>query len=199
MKDYIKSLEPMGWCVTILDKPDFNPQLHIDCYNRVIREIEERYIPVYNSDLVEVSTVNCCCSECAKYQGRIYSLYGKDPRFPRFPDWLINTKGMHCSLYFYPFIYGISHAAYVDGDVIRASNRPFIDDRSQECIENYERIISEYKDEMYDRNIYPQLAEKCPDSAPKTYGAYRRMKKQKSKGYLKLAEEAKKVGIELPL
>lgn len=197
MFDELKSLEPKGTGIILSEE---SIQGQFDVYNAVINRVKQLYMVEYDSDLIEVSTTNCCCSECAKYIGRIYTLTGMDTRFPLFPEWLIKTKCAHClGISIFPFIYDSHTPTYVEGDAIETSNKPFVDNRPQEHIDAYNRIISEYEEEMRDRGIYPLLVEKCPNTAPKTYGAYRRMKKQKSKGYLKLVEAAKAVGIELPL
>lgn len=195
--EYIKSLEPMGWCVTLLkdDSTNLNPW----GFEELIRKVKEEYIPKYNSDLIEVTgTPACACPECAKYRERIFSLFGMDDRFPRFPEWLIKTKNLHCGLSMYPFEYGFSRPTF-SGDIFEMSNRPFVDDRPQEYIDTYYKLIAEYKEEQQDRATFAMLEEDYPDIAPKSYGAYRRMKKAKTKGYLKLAEELKKDNIELPL
>ncbi len=85
----------------------------------------------YKSDLVEMSTVHGCCGECAKYQGRIYSLSGQDPRFPLLPDIVIQTGRLHkdCSHVLYNYIEG-DRPFYLEGDIFEVSNRPFVDDRS---------------------------------------------------------------------
>ena len=175
--------------------------MYVRAFDSTVSTIKERYIPQDNSDLVEVDVIRSCCPECAKYQGRIYSLFGMDDRFPRLPEWLLQTKGAHCGHIMYPFIYypDIRTQTYVEGDVFETSNRPFEDDRPQEDIDIYLRIIAEYKEEQQDRATFAMLEEDYPDIAPKSYGAYRRMKKAKTKGYLKLAEELKKDNIELPL
>ncbi len=205
-EEYIKNLEPMGRCETFLrENPDIF-DMHVRAFDSTVRTIKERYIPVDNSDLIHVDYIRCCCPECAKYQGRIYSLFGMDKRFPRLPEWLLQTKGAHCGHIMYPYIYypDIPTSLYVKGefvnvDAIEPSNRPFEDDRPQEDIDIYLRIIAEYKEEQQDRATFAMLEENYPDIAPKSYGAYRRMKKAKTKGYLKLAEALKKDNIELPL
>lgn len=62
------------------------------------------------TDLVEMSSHPNCCAECAKYQGRIYSVSGKDTRFPPLPKQVFVYGGIHpgCRHDFYPIIYGIS-------------------------------------------------------------------------------------------
>lgn len=97
----------------------------------------------FNTDLVIMSVHGNACPECAKYQGRVFSLSGKDRRFPKIPDVFWKYGGIHpgCGHSFYPFIYGVT-----DGDmsytlsvqkisnrkyaknIVAFSNRPFVDD-----------------------------------------------------------------------
>ena len=102
------------------------------------------------TDLVEMSCHGCVCSECAKYQGRVFSLSGKDRRFPKIPDAFFEYGGIHegCSHTFSP-CYGNTDALFYDNtlryyptikkkyqkDIITFSNRPFVDDRPPEDIE----------------------------------------------------------------
>ena len=46
---------------------------------------EKDVIDVFGG-LVESFDLECCCEECAKYAKRIFSIDGKDKRFPRLPD-----------------------------------------------------------------------------------------------------------------
>ena len=197
MFEYFKQLTPIGLCVTS-PNADETIEIHINAYKASIALVEE-YILKHNSDLVEVSNPNCCCPECAKYTGRIYSLKGLDKRFPKFPRWFAQTQCAHCGIQIYPFIYGFSSPTYVEGDIFETSNRPFVDDRPQEYIDMYNQIIAEYLEDLQDRNDYAYLQQILPDATPKSYSAYRRMKNQKTKGYLKLVETAAEHGIELPL
>jgi len=199
MHKYIKELLPIGLCATYPNSDEVI-ETDIKSYEITITKIKEIYMKKHNSDLVEVSsTPACCCPECAKYIGRIYSLTGMDNRFPVFPLWLAQTKCAHCGIQIYPFIYGFSSPTYVEGDIFETSNRPFVDDRPQEHINNYYKIIADYEEEQRDRKDYAYLELELSDIAPKSYGAYRRMKKQKTKGYLKLVEAAAEHGIELPI
>lgn len=83
------------------------------------------------TDLVEASYHRGCCGECAKYRGRWFSISGKDKRFPKMPvDYGCTCEGIDFS----PVIYGISEPTYADEieDIIEYSNRPFVDDRTEE-------------------------------------------------------------------
>ncbi len=140
----------------------------------------------FNSDLVEIGYVNSCCPICAKYRGRVFSLKGEDERFPLFP------KDFHedCGLRSFPFVYGISCPAHCNKDeIIEFSNRPFIDDRTEEQKAGYHRILQEREEDKQreiDRTDYNWLWENMPEICPKSFSAYRRMKKSNSAGYQKI-------------
>lgn len=85
------------------------------------------------TDILEATYFLSCCSECAKYRGRLFSISGKDKRFPKKPENYICT----CSgLVYYPFIYNISKPIIYDYgikmDILKFSNRPFVDDRTEQ-------------------------------------------------------------------
>ena len=95
-----------------------------------------------NTDLVEMTYELACSSEQAKYRGRVFSISGKDKRFP-----YLNSEVLACGLTFYPFIYGISEPCYCKPkDIIEFSNRPFIDDRTEKEKSDYELSL---KDKYY--------------------------------------------------
>lgn len=144
------------------------------------------------TDLVEASYYAPCDSETAKYRGRIFSLHGKDKRFP-----LLTQVVMNCDLEFYPYIYGISEPnSCKRGSEIEYSNRPFIDDRSPKEKEAYEKqlkkcSISDNEDEYY--WIYEHL----PEIAPKSLSGYTRMKNTKSKNFIKIVDAARELGYDI--
>lgn len=153
------------------------------------QEMYDQIFGEYNSDLVEIGSVNCCCSICAKYRGRVFSVRGEDKRFPMLP------KDYHedCGLRSFPFVYGLTRPTYCEADeVIEFSNRPFVDDRTEEQKEGYQRILQEReenKQREIDRADYNWLWENIPEICPKTFNAYRRMKKANSKGYIEIQEK----------
>ncbi len=100
------------------------------------------------------------CPECAKYQGRVFSINGKDPRFPPLPPPFFEFGAIHkgCGHLFSPYIHGCNDPMldytlqfYKDikrsykKDIIAFSNRPFIDDRSPEDIAEANRIMEEQR------------------------------------------------------
>lgn len=152
------------------------------------------------TDLVEMSKDYCTCGECAKYQGRIFSISGKDSRFPKLPEQVFIYGGIHkgCRHTFHTYTDGISTPQYcTKEEAIAYSNRPFIDDRSEEEKAEYEKKQQEEKMMIQDRINYDKICEFLPDIAPKSFGGYRKMKNSNSKNFQKILEEAKKKGIDI--
>ncbi len=151
------------------------------------------------SDLVEVSWVSGCCEVCGKYRGRIFSLGGKDSRFPRLPD----NFHAECGLSFSPFYFGVSKPQYAKSDgeaLIAEMNRPFFDTRTEEDIASYEQILrhrNELQASEMRRAEYDWLWEYLPEICPKSLAAYSRMKATCKKSYQRLMIEAAKLGKEL--
>lgn len=102
------------------------------------------------TDLVWLSVHRGACSECAKYQGRVFSLTGKSKRYPQIPlpFWTYGKIHPYCRHTFYPYIEGVSSGLLEEAltvqkikkwrytrNLIAFSNRPFVDDRPQEEID----------------------------------------------------------------
>lgn len=149
------------------------------------------------TDLVEMTEHYCTCGECAKYQGRVFSISGKSKTFPKIPDAFFIYGAIHegCRHSFYPY-FEDSTPTYHE-NIVEYSNRPFIDNRSQEEIEQYESEQKAQKDLIKDREDYDWIWENLIDIAPKSFSGYRRMKNANSANYQKLckvaAEKGKKI------
>lgn len=151
------------------------------------------------TDLVEKTAHHPTCGECAKYQGRIYSLSGADGRFPKLPDFIFERGCVHedCRHLFYPYVYGLSSPAYIKGDPRRVSNRPFVDDRPEQEKIAWDEMERARVEEVNDRYNYSILAKKLPEIAPKSFSGYRRMKNANTDNYRRLMENAKEKDIKL--
>jgi len=153
-----------------------------------------------NTDLVITSEVAICCRECAKYAKRIFSISGKDKRFPLFPNYFKLDLPEHafCVNFFYPFMLDLSNPVWsYKGNLFTWSNRPFIDERTNEQKEYFKNRVENNNQEVIDRKKYDYLREFFPEIAPKSFGGYRRMKNLRSANYLKLLDEANQKGIDL--
>ena len=196
------------------------------CVNELFAEIEAKNTQIIEqkteevcddlgTDLVEATYFFGCCSVCAKFRGRWFSITGKDNRFPKKP--IINNC-MCSGLDFNPVFIGISEPTYKEyfrpnDDIISFSNRPFIDDRSEREMEYYnndqkEKDIAVWYEPYRIRLLsykhktdveYQWVCDNLPEIAPKSVNGYSRMKNSNSKGFQKLADEAEKKGYSLRL
>lgn len=144
------------------------------------------------------------CGECAKMIGRVYSVSGKDKRFPKLPEYTKKHGNFHngCRCTMTPYFIEEGEIFHHGNRVnaIKASNRPYIDDRTQHEISAYETYLdylAEIEKKENDRKEYQLLSEKLPDIVPKSFGAYRRMKNSKTKNYQKLVIYANEIGIKI--
>lgn len=183
-----------------------------------------------HTDLVIMSSHENSCTECAKYQGRVFSLSGKSSKFPKIPDVFFTYGAIHegCRHSFSPYCDGISSAPLKytlsiqktsnkkhSKNIVTFSNRPFVDDRPPEVIEEAARFQDELKAEAQKRQIYyDTIIEKdaerwqckrefnwiqsnLPELCPKSLSGYRRMKSQNTKNYQKIKALAAEKGVKL--
>ena len=158
---------------------------------RVLKDAAE----IYNNDLIEIPALYTSCGECAKYQGRIYSVYGKDSRFPKLPKHILENGYIHngCrhTLMNYFYHEGAKIEIYdemgnsIEKDVIQYSNRPFVDNRTETEKNRYLKLpkpaigIDAEEKKLLNFRQYCLIKYNNPDSAPKSFSAYmRKLNKQ---------------------
>lgn len=152
------------------------------------------------TDLVIVEDSGVCCSKCAMYRKRVYSMTGNDKRFPQFP----NDFHYKCGISPTPFIWGVSEPSFECKNIIKYSNRPFVDDRTQEEVQRYNNwhALMEETEEKEQRKAQAQkeyfwLQENLPDICPKSLSGYSRMKNANTENFQRIAQEAAKLGKKL--
>lgn len=164
------------------------------------------------TDLIEVRASCPVYGKCAAYRNRIYSISGKDERFPALPmDIITSGHGLSC-LSFWPFIYGIMEPSFDCDNIISYSNRPFVDDRTQYEIDRYtqcqiavdRRKAQEKAAEIYklenakaykeDSETLQWLQSNLPALCPKSVTGLRRMRNANSSNWQKIVEQAKTLG-----
>lgn len=164
--------------------------------NRHKQEIE--HLKKLGCKLTITNRIGGCCQECAKYGRRIYSIDGTDKRFPIVPEYECTCPGI--SFLFWQE--GISDTHFPTEDYVEYSNRPFIDDRTEEEKRNYLHFL--------DRQVYDSVVEKdkkdycilksiIPDDLPKSFSAYRRMKNENTKKFKEISNKASILGIDISL
>lgn len=157
------------------------------------------------TDLVEVSWVDICCETCGKYRGRIFSISGRDKRFPKFPSDFCHR----CGLSVYPIIEGVSVPAHSDPEhMVEQAQRPLVDTRTPEQIEAYGKKCRDMQREQEqkenyiarerkDHEDYAWIRENLPDLMPKTFSGYRRMRTMNTANFQKLRAKALELGREI--
>ena len=184
----------------------------------------------FDTDLIIMSVHGCTCSECAKYQGRVYSISGKHQLFPKIPSFINDTGTVHdkCGHSFFPYIHGVNDPDLdytlsvhplkdqrFGANIVVFSNRPFVDDRTDECIAAAAearqkeaeslKMQQEYEERMIEiearrgretRDFY-WLQEIFPEKCPKSVTGYRRMKTQNTKNYQVLKSLAAERGRDI--
>lgn len=194
INDYVKNIP---------NKPIDLLNLHKISLDHALKDCKK-----YHTDYVVMSAHLSCCAECNKLQGRVYSISGKSNIFPKLPDVIMKTGRVHpkcrhnISTYFFnnDGTDTIRDKNGHDVDAIKASQRPYIDDRSDSEKESYRNYLKE-KENEYQKGIdeieYYTIRATLPDIAPKSFGGYRRMKNQQTKNYLKIAKIAEGNGIKI--
>ncbi len=157
--------------------------------NRINREIYG------NTDIVETNEIAFVCGECAKYTKRRFSISGQSKKYPKLPEYLLEKLPEHkyCGIVVYPVLDGVSEPVWnYKGDLIKYCNRPFVDERTKEQKELFEKEVREKEEVAVDKEFYDIIFEKCPDIAPKSFSGYRRMKATNSSNYQNILIEAEK-------
>jgi hypothetical protein len=142
-------------------------------------------------DLVFVNFVGITCQYCAKYQGRVYSISGNDKRFPKLD--VRPPYHSHCVHSFTPWIEDYTSAEDVEQMVV-ASGRPFVDNRTERNIKRYKEIqtLKSRKNETRKQWIrYKSVLPDAPDL--KTFAS---LKSRDTKTYRDLQEDYRKVNAE---
>ncbi len=156
-----------------------------------------------DSDLVEITNSGICCAECAKYRNRVYSISGRDKRFPALPAQFKPETFTynHVCLSVWPFIYGVMEPSFECKNVIKYSNRPFVDDRTKEEIARYDAWRADMAEKAKReaekakrQEEYIWLEQNLPQDCPKSFSAYSRMKSGNTQGYQKLQQLAANMG-----
>lgn len=153
------------------------------------------------TSLVEVGDSSSCCDICAKYRKRIYRTSWKHREFPKFPD----DFHFKCCLNISPFCLRINEPSFECSNIVKYSNRPFVDDRTDEERKNYESWMDRIAQDSgmkqtADLNhiIYYWFKPKFPNDFPKTVGGFSRMRNANSVNYQKLMKKIEAAGYKIP-
>lgn len=188
-KDLIKQLETDGFMTVTYGEGSKSFQVPVDVYASMVarsttREAgntaREKQLTANGYDLVQMTSHYPTCAVCATFQGRVYSISGKDERFPSLFETAFKS-GYHnihpnCRHVIGPWIEGAYSLTKV-AEMIKRSNEPFEDKRDIDERELYKKQQAENRRMRQDLYQWERYKQVLGDDAPKTFAAFRRMKK----------------------
>ncbi len=150
----------------------------------------------HNKDLVKMSKHYTACPVCVPYEGRVYSLSGKDTRFPSIntiPGFKAGYNNIHprCRHRITPYIEKYND---VEKD-IKNSNRPFEIDKDKEAsVRAYQEEQKKKAKLRADRKQYEQYKTVLGNEAPKNFQGFLKMKNAKNQeNYKELKRKYKEI------
>ncbi|MFE8697972.1 phage minor capsid protein [Cytobacillus sp. FJAT-53684] len=143
-------------------------------------------------DLVYVNFVGITCELCSKYQGRVYSVSGKDKRFPALT--VRPPYHGHCVHNATPWV-----ERYQDEDdvkqALKDSNRVFTDNRTEQNIKKYEEIQREKSKKNETRKQWIRYKSRMPDLPDlRTFASH---KARNTKKYQEWLGDFRRMGLEI--
>lgn len=202
-KDYMRLVEYLRKCKAFdearAEEEKIN-ELFDESLNLVALNMAIQNAKSMKTDLLETTEATIVCAECSSFCRRVFSISGKDKRFPKIPNSLFRNRPGHeyCILDFHPFFYRIEKPIWrYKGNLIQWANRPYRDERNPTQKKDFRERVTEEEQLSLDRDNYNALCELAPNIAPKSFGAYRRMKKTRTANYLKIIEIGLKAGIDI--
>lgn len=157
-------------------------------------------------DLVEIASHSPTCEVCAMYQGRVYAITkeaangkyrvkdGTVLRFPYLFDTAFasgyNTIHPNCRHRISPY-HIKAYTGQEAKEAARISNAPFEDTRSDEERKKYSAMQAKNRQRLANRRQYERIKSALPDTAPKSYSGFIRMKQTNSEKYQELMRDCR--------
>ena len=143
-----------------------------------------------SNDLVYVTGNLNTCGECAKYQDRVFSLTGQDTRFPQLDVRDVIPVHPNCKCMVRPFVSDFKSESEINKYIAKGKDfNPNLDPRTKKQRESYEHDQQLKRKARQEMKTYKSIKAILGDDAPKTLGAYRRMKRANSTGYVKMKQK----------
>lgn len=147
----------------------------------------------HEKDLVKMTQHNTTCPICAVYEGRVYSLTGKDERFPKLSNIPGFNKGYNnihprCRHRITPYIEKYNDVK----EDIKNSNRSFEVDKDKEAsIKAYQEEQKEKARLRDDKKQYEAFRQTLGEEAPKSLQSFREIKYNNSNDWKEIKNNLK--------
>jgi hypothetical protein len=153
-------------------------------------------------DLVKFSTHYPTCEVCAPIQGRVFSISGKDTRFPALsevPGFDKGFKTIHPNCRHVLVL--TVEALWTDAErekYLADAGKPLRGDtRTQQEVDAYNATQAEKRDRWQDRRQWEKYRAALGDDAPKTFSAFRAVKRADGESWAELQGTYKDVSWQL--
>ncbi len=201
-KDLLKKLSENGFLTVQYGSGKNAYQVGLDTYTAMVarsttREAgnlaRENQLIENGYDLMIMTEHYPTCKYCAELQGRVYSISGKDKRFPSlskaFPAGYRNVHP-NCRHTVVPWIEKMQSDEEIQ-KALKRSNQPFEDNRSDNEKKLYSKQQSDNRRMRSDRYQYERYKSRLGNNAPATFSAFRRIKKANGQKWKDLQKKYK--------
>lgn len=145
-------------------------------------------------NLMEVVGASDPCPICGSYHNKVFSTDGQDERFPHVDVENIFPLHPNCRCSVLPYVIEYEEEEDIQNKINDSKNfDPKKDDRTEEQKKAYKDMQDARRKARQEMKDYDKIKSVLGNDAPKTLGAYRRMKREKSKGYIKLQSKMREL------
>lgn len=140
-------------------------------------------------NLMEVVGASDPCPVCGSYRDKVFSTDGQDKRFPHVDVQNVFPLHPNCRCSVLPYVIDYEQDEDIQKKIDDSKDfDPTKDTRTQKQKKAYKDMQDARRKARQEMKDYDKIKGVLGNDAPKTLGAYRRMKREKSKGYLKLQQ-----------
>lgn len=145
-------------------------------------------------NLMEVVGASDPCPICGAYHNKVFSTDGQDERFPHVDVENIFPLHPNCRCSVLPYVIEYEEEEDIQNKINDSKNfDPKKDDRTEGQKKAYKDMQDARRKARQEMKDYDKIKSVLGNDAPKTLGAYRRMKREKSKGYIKLQSKMREL------
>lgn len=135
-------------------------------------------------DLYEVVGASDPCPVCGAYHNKVFSVNGNDDRFPHVDVQNIFPLHPNCRCSILPYVIEYEDEADINTKIEESKQfDPSKDNRTASQKRKYKEMQDARRKARQEMKQYDKIKGVLGDDAPKTIGAYRRMKRSNSKRY----------------
>ena len=199
-KDLVQRLSEDGFLTVQYGSGKGAYQVGLDSYASMVarsttREAgnlaREKQLTDNGYDLMIITEHHPCCGQCARVQGRVFSISGDDKRFPplsaAFPSGYRNVHP-NCSCVAVPWIEELQSPEELSAALAKGS-QPLRDERSAEEKALYTQQQSDSRQMRADLVQFERYKARLGSDAPKTFSQFRRIKNEDGDKWESLQKE----------